>query len=187
MCIEFQDKALVYHPTSFIQILDLEASRVRRSSGRGQQAMLSVCTTIAAAVVYRKREITENVDIPEGDKKFYNEKLKPILEFIVFVIQYFPTSTPSDETIRLWRFRKNNTQAKIKVYNIEKGFQEREIQIDSARNKVQLELKLFETVINNLCEQLTRGSLTLTGQLLNLTLLLICHIHSVIITTLYIR
>ena len=140
---------------------------LRCISGNHENTMFLLCLTIAAAIAYRDRSGDElqSVQIAARDKTFYAENLKPILEFLIFIKTYFPHKCASPETISLWCTRTTLSvkKMKIKVNTVSTAFQDREIDIDSARKNVTESVHQYEEVIHLFCEGLIRGTIQLSG------------------------
>jgi hypothetical protein len=152
---------------TLVSLLNVEAQNMRNASKGDVSATQNLCLLMAMIVYQSGKEGDDtSTNIEECDKTFFEVNLKPILKFIIFVITYFPFSSPSQETISLWSNLKGNRQARLEVDSVVHfPFQmSKTINLDSARKIVDIKIKEFESLINYFCENMRNKQQLLEGQ-----------------------
>lgn len=70
------------------ETLNTQAFHLRSCTNTAEEARTNMCIYIAAVLKYRERE--SGIDVSESDVLYYQLRIKPVLEFIIFVMIYYP-------------------------------------------------------------------------------------------------
>lgn len=147
-----------------LQLIDNQARIVRQAANESENSMVVLCLIMAAIIKYRPRNQLEYTAISEYDKRYYTSKLKPILEFILFIKQYFPSSVPPAHVLQLWQNRDaSNRNENIEVDGKVGINSKKHVKLDSCRSCVSKIIPAYELHIDRFLEDLMRAKLILTG------------------------
>jgi hypothetical protein len=148
-----------------VSLLNLEAWKMRKASRQDILAKQQLCLLMAMIVCEKREEDDTTTGIATSDKEFFEDSLKPLLKFIIFINTYYPFSCPSQTTIELWSNLIANRQVKIQTEGSgAMGITSKEIYLDSARKNVDNQCKEYEVFINRICENIQNNQPELKGQ-----------------------